>query len=65
MLAFTLQMFDPPSAISINHKQILSAVDVFNLHNRTSKRVSTELFITTGTRGGQCVYFIIYCIILV
>ena len=37
MLAFTLQMAAPPSAISINHKQILSAVDVFNLRNLTSQ----------------------------
>ena len=37
MLAFTLQMAAPPSAISINHKQILSALDVFNLQNRTCK----------------------------
>ena len=37
MLAFTLQMAAPPSAISINHKQILSAVAVFNLRNLTSQ----------------------------
>ena len=59
MLAFTLQMVDPPSAISINHKQILSAVDVFNLHHRTCRTVVR----------GQCVciddvFYYFYCITL-